>query len=134
MNMDPDQRYKPGVCNMGDREVSVRKKFLAFFTLIMIAFTVSCFTYCDSLFCWFALIGSSFAAITIYLEIRFRFCILFGFFNLYNFKHLGNLEEVNCKDDQRCDRKRVRKIIFQSVFVSVIYSSIIHLMAMSHPF
>lgn len=132
--MEPDQQYKPGVCNMGEREVSVRKKFLAFFTVLMIGFTACCFAYCDSLLSWFALIASSFAVIVIYLEIRYRFCILFGFFHLYNFKHLGNLEEVQCKDDQRCDRKRVKKIIFQSLFISVVYSSVIHMMAMTHPF
>ena len=132
--MDPDQRYKPGVCNMGEREVSVRKKFLVFFTALMIGFTVCCFAFCDSLVSWFALIASSFAVIVIYLEIKYRFCILFGFFHLYNFKHLGNLEEVRCKDDQNTDRKRVKKIVFQALFVSVIYSSIIHMMATSNPF
>jgi hypothetical protein len=132
--VESDQRYKPGVCNMGEREVSVRKKFLAFFTVIMAAFTVCCFAYCDSLFSWIALIASSFAMIVIFLEIRYRFCILFGFFHLYNFKHLGNLDEVNCKDDQKHDRKRVTKIVFQSLFIAVIYSSIIHMVAMGHIF
>jgi hypothetical protein len=78
------------------------------------------------------LIASSFAVIVIYIEIRYHFCILFGFFHLYNFKHLGNLQEVNCKEDQRTDRKRVKKIIFQSLFVAVIYSTIIHMMAVSY--
>ena len=132
--MEPDQRYKPGVCNMGEREVSVRKKLLAFFSILMLGFTLCCFAYCDSLVAWFALIGSSFAVIVIYLEIRYRFCILFGFFHLYNFKHLGNLDEVHCQEDQKCDRRRVRKMVFQSLFISVVYSSIIHMMAISHPF
>jgi len=132
--MDPDQRYKPGVCNMGEREVSVRKKFLAFFSVIMVGFTICCFAYRDSLFSWIALIASSFIVIVFYLEIKYKFCILFGFFHLYNFKGLGNLDEVQCTDDQRSDRKRVKKIIFQSLFISVIYSSIIHMMAMSNPF
>ncbi|MEO8087212.1 MAG: hypothetical protein ABI763_10355 [Bacteroidota bacterium] len=132
--MNPDQRYKPGTCNMGAREVSVRKKFLAFFAVIMIGFTICCFAYCDSIFSWIALIGSSFAVIVLYLEIKYRFCIIFGFFHLYNFKQLGNLEEVQCKEDQQCDNKRVKKIIFQSLFISVVLSSIVHMMAMSHPF
>ena len=125
--------YKPGECNIGEREVSVRKKFLAFFTLVMAGFTVACFAWCDSLLCWFALIASSFAMIVLYLEIRYRFCIIFGFFHLHNFRHLGNLEEVKCKEDQQNDRKRVKKIVIQALFVSVIYSSIIHMMAMNHP-
>ncbi len=132
--MNSDQGYKPGACNIGEREISVRKKFLAFFSAIMTGFTVSCFVYCESLFCWFALIASSFAMMVLYLEIKYRFCIIFGFFNLYNFKQLGNLEEVKCKDDQQHDRKLVKKIVFQSLFISVVYSSIIHMMAMSHPF
>ena len=129
--MESDQRYKPGECNIGEREISVRKKFLAFFGVLVIGFTICCFAYCDSVASWLALIGSSFAVIVIYLEVRYRFCILFGFFHLYNFKQLGNLEEVNCKEDQKCDRKRVRKIVFQSLLVAVVYSSIIHMMAVS---
>ena len=130
--MDSDQHYKPGICNMGEREISVRKKLLGFFSVLTIGFTICCFAYCESMITWLALIASSFAVIVIYLEIRYHFCILFGFFHLYNFKQLGNLEEVRCKDDQRTDRKRVKKIVFQSLFVSVIYSSIIHMLAINY--
>ncbi len=132
--MNPDQGYKPGTCNIGEREISVRKKFLVFFSAVMIGFTISCFAYCDSLLCWFALIGSSFAMMVLYLEIKYRFCIIFGFFHLQNFKQLGNLEEVQCKEDQQQDKSRVKKIVFQALFISVVYSSIIHMMAMTHPF
>ena len=117
---------------MGEREISVRKKLLGFFSVLTIGFTISCFAYCDSVVSWIALIASSFAVIVIYLEIRYHFCILFGFFHLYNFKHLGNLEEVHCKDDQRSDRKRVKKIVFQSLFIAVVFSTIIHMMAVSY--
>ncbi len=119
---------------MGEREISVRKKFLVFFSIIMAGFTASCFAFCESIFCWVALIVSSFAMMVIYLEIRYRFCILFGFFHLYNFHHLGNLDEVRCKDDQSTDRKRVKKIVMQALFISVLYSTIIHMMAMNNPF
>lgn len=132
--MNPEQGYKPGQCNIGEREISVRKKFLVFFSAVMTGFTISCFLYCESLFCWFALIASSFAMIVLYLEIRYRFCIIFGFFHLHNFKQLGNLEEVNCKDDQQQDKRQVKKIVFQALFISVIYASVIHMMAVSHPF
>jgi hypothetical protein len=130
--MDSDQRYKPGICNMGEREISVRKKLLGFFSVLTIGFTICCFAYCESIITWVALIASSFAVIVIYLEIRYHFCILFGFFHLYNFKQLGNLEEVRCQDDQRTDRKRVKKIVYQSLFVAVVYSSIIHIVAVSN--
>ena len=130
--MESDPRYKPGICNMGEREISVRKKFLAFFSILTAGFTLCCFAYCDSMLSWFLLIATSFSVMVIYLEIRYRFCILFGFFHLYNFRQLGNLEEVRCKEDQRSDRKQVRKIVFQALFVAVVYSSIVHMMAVSY--
>ena len=119
---------------MGEREVSVRKKFLAFFTVVTAGFTVCCFAYCESMVSWFALIASSFAVIVLYLEIRYRFCILFGFFHLYNFKQLGNLEEVQCKEDQQYDRRRVKQIVINALFISVVYSTIIHMVATGIPF
>ena len=129
--MNPPDQYKSGICNIGEKEISVRKKFLLFFLPFVFLLTALCFSYSDSLLCWFALIAFTFAAIVLYLEIRYRFCILFGFFNLYNFGRLGNLSEVKCSDDRKRDRKRTLQIVVQALLVSVIYASVTHLLAMN---
>lgn len=130
--MPIEDQYKAGICNMGDKEVSVRKKFLLFFSPFVIFFTILCFVNCISVLYWMALILFSFVMMVLFLEIKYRFCILFGFFHLYNFRQLGNLNEVTCKEDQKVDRKSVFRIVLQALFVSVIYSSVIHLLAMTY--
>jgi hypothetical protein len=127
-------KYIAGECNIGEKEVAVRKKMLIFFLPLLALITFLSLRYCQSIFCWLGLLTVSFLSIVVYLEIRFRFCILFGFFNLYNFQHLGNLSEVKEKCDCNKDRRRVAKIILQSLFASLAYASIIHLVSVNYHF
>ena len=124
-----DNHYQPGHCNIGQKEIALRKKFFRFFAAFALFLTFAGIAWCYSIFVWIALLISVFAVIVIHLEIRYRFCILFGFFGLYNFDKLGVLHEVTDRDDARQDRRRVLQIVIESLVVSLAYASIIHLAA-----
>ncbi len=125
---DKKDQYSPGMCNIGMHEIMIRKKFIGIFLPLTILFTISCIFYCHSLFLWFLLVISSFSLIVLYLEIKYRFCILFGFFSLYNFHRLGNLHEVKNKESIRKDRRRVLEIILISTALALSFSTGIHLL------
>ena len=127
-------KYLAGKCNIGEKEIAARKKILFLFLPLMALLTFLALHYCQSVICWFSLLAISFLSIVTYLEIRFRFCIMFGFFNLYNFEKLGELSEVKNKGDCHKDRQRVVKIILQSLFASLAYACIIHYFSMSYHF
>jgi len=124
-----ESHYQPGNCNIGQREIKLRKKFFRFFMFLSIILSIAGIRWCDSIALWISLLVCVFAVIVIHLEIRYRFCILFGFFGLYNFDKLGVLHEVTDRDDAKKDRKRVVEICLESLVVSLAYASLIHLLA-----
>ena len=130
---DNKDQYKAGICNIGIQEVCIRKKFIWLFAPLTIFFTVTCLYYCHSLLLWFLLVISSFSLIVLYLEIKYKFCILFGFFNLYNFNHLGNLHEVKNNESISKDRKRVLEIVLISTVLALSFSTGIHLLGKCLP-
>ena len=125
-----DRQYEAGKHNIGEKEVSVRKKFFYFFLVLTASLTVWSFHYCDSLMCWSAMLLSSFATMVLYLEVRYQFCVLFGFFNLYNFGRLGNLHEVKNKEDGKKDWKKTAQMSLFSLFIATSYATLIHWLAM----
>lgn len=126
---NPSSHYKPGSCNIGQKELAVRKKFLSVFLPITLFLSFGAFYWDTCLTLWICLLGSAFCTIVLFLEIKFKFCILFGIFSLYNFDRLGMLHESKKAVDQSKDRKRVVEICIQSMLFALIYSIGIHLLA-----
>lgn len=121
--------YKPGSCNIGQKELSVRKKFLNLFLPLTLLLSFAAFFWDNSLMVWTLLLGSVFCLTVLWFEIKFKFCIIFGFFSLYNFEKLGTIHEVKNRQHHAKDRKRVFEIIIQSLLFSLIYTTSIHLIA-----
>lgn len=125
---NPDS-YLPGECNIGKKEIQVRKKFLAFFLPMSILFTVFNFFWPGSIMMWLAMLISSFCALVLINEIRTKFCIIFGFFSLHNFKSLGNLDEVVSPSQKQKDHRRVLRMFVASLAIAFVYSYAIHFLA-----
>lgn len=130
---DNKNQYAAGKCNIGIQEVKIRKKFVRLFLPLTIFFSITCLYYCHSFLLWSLLVVSSFSLIVLYLEIKYQFCIVFGFFNLYNFHHLGSLHEVKNKECIQKDRRRVFEIIIVSTVLSLSFATGIHLLAKCLP-
>ncbi len=118
--------YQPGKCNIGQREISVRKKFLLLFLPTSIILSASSFLLPDSKLLWLGVLICSFSTIVLFSEIKYKFCVIFGFFSLYNFKQLGNLDHIQESDKKEKDRQRVLKTIVASMFLALIYSAMLH--------
>lgn len=125
------QHYIPGNCNIGVKELSVRKKFLVLFSILTFFFTTCAFVFPTSIWVWVLLVLCAFSAFVLFYEVRYRFCVIFGFFNLYNFKNLGHLDEVKNVQHQKVDRKKVWEINIFSFMIALLYSTAIHMAASS---
>jgi hypothetical protein len=121
-----DTNYQPGQCNIGHPEVNVRKKFFRLSIVLTLILSLASLRWFDSLLLWIILLSSTFSMIVLWLEIRYRFCIIFGFFSLYNFNRLGNLQEVNNPDYVRKDRGKVGKILIESLLISLAWGTLMH--------
>jgi hypothetical protein len=125
----PESQYKPGYCNIGRRELSVRKKLFSFCFVVTLAFSVLGLIYSQSYIWWILLLLSAFTLFVLYLEIRYRFCIFFGFFNFYNFGNLGNLEDVKDKEDGNKDKKRTASILIKALLLSLAFTAVLRMLA-----
>lgn len=122
----PETDYRPGICNIGIPEIRVRKIFLNVFLVVSTLLTLTAVYWCNSVLLWFMLLFSSFSTIVLALEIHYRFCIIFGFFNLHNFKQLGHLQEVDRPEHAKADRQKVKRIMIQALALALFYSSSVH--------
>ena len=115
-----EENYQAGICNIGEREIAIRRKFLFFSFFTTIAFSILVHFYKASiLYC--GLYASAFFTILILLEIRTRFCIVFGMFSLYNFKEPGNLDDVTNPDCKKKDRKKAVQYVIGSALLALPY-------------
>jgi hypothetical protein len=121
-----NSQYRPGICNIGVQEVRVRKIFLNIFLILTAILTITTVYWNNSVVIWSMLLFTTFSTIVLGLEIRYKFCIVFGFFNLHNFKQLGHLDEIHDTENAKADRARVLQIILQALAVALLYSSSVH--------
>ncbi|MBP9084188.1 MAG: hypothetical protein KBH11_13990 [Bacteroidia bacterium] len=123
--------YIPGRCNIGPKELMVRRKFLMFFLPVSFGLSIAIFSFPESKLMWTILLLTSFSAIVLIREIATKFCVLFGFFSLYNFKQLGNLDHVVNSQNKNHDRRRVLKILVASLLFAFVYTSLLHYVAIT---
>lgn len=113
--------YTPGVCNIGKEEVKIRKKRLVVSFIAVIVFTYLSFDRADSSWMKVFLFISSFACVLIYIEVRRKFCVIFGLAGYFNFGKPGKTEKVTNKDFLVKDRQRVLRIILASFLCALLY-------------
>jgi hypothetical protein len=124
MDQSSKKSYKSGLCNIGEREVIIRQKLLLISFFATVALTILAH-FCHWKLICFSLFFSSFVTILIIIEIKMQFCILFAFFNLHNFKELGNLDNVEHPECKRKDRRRAMQIITGSALLALPYTFLI---------
>jgi hypothetical protein len=123
--MHPPKEYKAGFCNIGEKEIRLRKKLLVLFIGAALFFSVCFLFYHDLLAVLLLAFFSSAISFLVIMEIRKRFCILFGIFRFYNFGRLGHLDHVECKESTRKDRLTAMRMIMYSFLFAAIYVKLI---------
>jgi hypothetical protein len=119
---NPDQ----GLCNIGERELRLRKKLLTVSTAVGLLAAYLFVFHHDSVWLLLFFFLTLFSSILIYLEVRLRFCVLFGIFDLQNFGMLGDLKEVTCPEACRKARSKAIRMILHSFFLAAIVTGVLY--------
>ncbi len=117
--------YTPGQCNIGKEEVNIRRKWLAISIIDILVFTFLCFDRGSSSWLNAFLFISSFALSIIYIEVKQRFCVIFGMAGVFNFNKPGRTEKITDKNSLLKDRQKVLKILLISFLFALIYTLLI---------
>lgn len=112
-------KYIPGVCNIGEEEIKMRKRtgwggLIA--TIIL-----------WGLFIWFnipqiwrlTLFFPAMMSATGFLQAYMHFCAYFGFASLFNFGDVGKTDSVQQAEFRAKDKKKARQIVIYSVLIGL---------------
>lgn len=125
--MAPNE-YIPGVCNIGEAEIAnrTRKLKLALSLVSILTLLFLFLSYSTMLFAITA--GLSCYASILFFQIRHKFCIAFGWKNVFNFKQMGDSKgKVLNEEWRRMDQVLVIKILVYSLLSMFLFMSVIFL-------
>lgn len=112
-------KYVPGVCNIGDEEIKMRKRTGQIGFVVTIALWMS--------FMWFDVpqiwrltlfIPAMMSAIGL-LQAYMHFCAYFGFASLFNFGNVGKTDSVSQAEFRAKDRKKAWQIVIFSILIGL---------------
>ena len=115
-----ENKYIPGVCNIGREEIKQRKivGLIGLIATIIIFFLLSYFNASISLKL-LVIIPAAVSSMG-FLQARVHFCVFYGWTSLYNFDSLGKKNKVE-KDEYRIlDKKKSLRIMIYSLLIGLI--------------
>jgi len=119
-NKMEENKYIPGVCNIGREEIKQRKivGLIGLIATIIIFFLLSYFNASISLKL-LVIIPAAVSSMG-FLQARVHFCVFYGWTSLYNFDSLGKKNKVE-KDEYRIlDKKKSLRIMIYSLLIGLI--------------
>jgi len=118
--MQAQNQYMPGVCNIGENEIT-RRKNAGWIGLIVTVILYSLFAYIEVPRFWRLLIFIPATASAVgFLQARMHFCAYFGMRGVFNFAEIGKTDTVEQAEFRAKDRRKAWQIITYSVIVGVI--------------
>lgn len=116
------EEYIPGVCNIGKAEIERRAKKLRTVGFLLLALSIAFFWLPYARFVLPVLTSMALYCSILIFQIRQRFCILFGWHSVFNFKDLNTrYERIDEPEAREKDRFQVYKILLYSLFTTSLY-------------
>jgi len=120
--MEIQNKYIPGVCNIGPEEIKKRKQagWMGFIATVALW----------AVFVWFGVAPAwrlllflpAMMSATGFLQAYMHFCAYFGFASLFNFDDVGKTDSVSQAEFRAKDRRRAWQIIIYSVLIGLTIS------------
>lgn len=115
-----ENKYIPGVCNIGREEIKQRK-MIGIIGLIATVITLFLLIYFNTsigikLFIFIPAFISSIG----FLQARAHFCIYYGWASLYNFDSFGKKNKVEKDEYKKADNMKSFRIILYSLLIGLI--------------
>ncbi len=123
--MQKENRYIPGVCNIGNGEIK-KRKLAGWAGLVITVLLCGSLVYSDAprVLRLAVFIPATVAAIG-FLQARFHFCAYFGMRGVYNFTYeIGVTEAVEEAEFRTLDRRKARRVIIYSVIIGMVVALI----------
>jgi len=119
-----NNKYIPGVCNIGNSESLKRRNVGIFGIISTVSFSLLFFVFSvDPFFEFIIIFISLFYGILGLFQSREHFCVYYSYMKEYNFSDSDETPvTVTDKNDSNTDIKRAANMIFKSAALSLIYT------------
>lgn len=118
--MEMQNKYIPGVCNIGPEEIKKRKQS-GWIGLIATIALWAIFIWFDIPSIWrLTLFFPAMMSATGFLQAYMHFCVYFGFANLFNLGNVGETDSVDQAEFRAQDRKKAWQIVIYSILVGLL--------------
>lgn len=121
--MEIQNKYIPGVCNIGDEEIKKRKR-AGWGGLIATIILWGIFVWFNVPQVWrLSLFIPAMMSATGFLQAYMHFCAYFGFASLFNFgPKVGKTDSVSQAEFRAKDRKKAWQIVIYSIIIGLVIS------------
>ncbi|MGZ3865086.1 MAG: hypothetical protein ACXVC6_14970 [Bacteroidia bacterium] len=125
--MSSEENYIPGVCNIGNEQLTKRKRFLAINIgvniILIVLMAVLDADRSFRLLMFIPLAVTSVAA----QQVIYKFCYRFGLTGLYGFGKVGYDKKVPKNQFRELDRKKSMKMLVSSIVIAVMLTVLFYL-------
>jgi len=112
-------KYIPGVCNIGPEEIKKRKQ-AGWIGLVATVLLWAVFIWFDVAVPWrLLLFFPAMMSATGFLQAYMYFCAYFGFASLFNFGDVGKTDSVSQAEFRAKDRRRAWQIVIYSILIGL---------------
>lgn len=117
--MEMQNKYIPGVCNIGPEEIKKRKQ-AGWIGLIATIALWAIFIWLNIPSIWrLSLFFPAMMSATGFLQAYMHFCAYFGFASLFNFGDVGKTDSVSQAEFRAKDKRRAWQIIIYAVLIGI---------------
>ncbi|MFZ3011869.1 MAG: hypothetical protein WA060_02650 [Minisyncoccia bacterium] len=117
--MEMQNKYIPGVCNIGPAEINKRKQ-AGWIGLIATIALWAIFIWFDIPSIWrLTLFLSAMMSATGFLQAYMHFCAYFGFASLFNFGDVGKTESVSQAELRAKDKRKAWQIVIYAILIGL---------------
>lgn len=118
--MQDHDRYIPGVCNIGQEEIRLRKSNAIFMGVLCIVLVVA-FLYFEVDKAWRLLLFFPVTGLAVGIQQwRMRFCVYFGMKGLFNFGSTDSRDSVMEAELRKQDRAKAMRMIAVSIISGLV--------------
>ena len=122
--MSSEDSYIPGVCNIGNEQLTKRKRFL----VICLSITIICIFLIEAFggnktLRLFMFVPFAVCAVATQ-QVMYKFCYRFGLTGLYGFGKVGYDKKVPENQFRELDRKKSMKMLVSSVAIGILLDTL----------
>jgi hypothetical protein len=124
--MNTQNEYIPGTCNIGPKEVAMRKRASIYAAIFFIVLAILMFTLqVDKNWRFLLFFPAATFGVT-FQQWYFKFCVYFGLKGVFNFGAMGQQFTIDQKENYKKDRVKVAKMIAAGMAFGAAVTTIIY--------